>query len=279
MNRNAHYLTRYENFPRRWSPRALLRDVALRALSLSRRDTGSGVVRVFYCHYVFDDQVAEFERKILFLKEQGHFVSADTMNAILAGGSPADENFFHISFDDGFRNIVKNALPVLERHGVPSTFFVPSSIIGADSDTVADYCLRTTNYPRVIEVCSWDDLKRAADKGMTIGSHTRTHACFSEISANRDRLVDEIAGSKAEIEKKMGGPCQHISWPYGRVGDADEGSLEFVEKAGYATCFGAFRGQVRPGKTSPYRIPRHHFEPQWPESHFRYFALGGGEGA
>jgi hypothetical protein len=87
-------------------------------------------------------------------------------------------------------------------------------------------------------------------------------------------LDDEIGGSKKQIEEELGQECRYISWPYGRLSDADNESLKAVERAGYEACFGAYRGTVRPGETDLFSIPRHHFEVQWPVSHVLYFARG-----
>lgn len=271
------FLKNYSEFPHKASVRSLLRDCVIRGISPTKRWSRRPAVRLFYCHYVFDDQVEEFQRKILFLKSHGRFVTDNEIIEIVTTRREVNENIFHISFDDGFRNIIKNALPVLSKHQIPSTFFVPTAIIGADYSTVRDYCLNTTNYPRVIEIASWDDLKLASSHGMSIASHTRTHKRFSEISSDLSRLEEEIVGSKEELERNLGEPCRHISWPYGSIHDADEASLKFVRDAGYASCFGAYRGSVNPNETSPFYLPRHHFEPQWPRSHFTYFAKGGNE--
>src|SRR5262245_54987300 len=128
MAQKLDFLNNYSDFPVSLTPRSLLRDVTLRALSGLKGGISSPVMRLFFCHYVFDDQIGAFERKILFLKKHGRFVSADDIREIILKGVPAKENLFHISFDDGFRNIIRNAVPILEKYRVPSTFFVPSAI-------------------------------------------------------------------------------------------------------------------------------------------------------
>ena len=132
----------------------------------------------------------------------------------------------------------------------------------------------TTNYPSVIEIATWDDLEKACAAGLEIGSHTRTHVRLSEVSRSKAAIEDEIFGSKADLERRLGRDCHYISWPYGRTTDADAQSLQTVEKAGYRACFGAFRGRVIPKITDRFRIPRHHFEVQWPLSHVKCFAHG-----
>jgi peptidoglycan/xylan/chitin deacetylase (PgdA/CDA1 family) len=110
--------------------------------------------------------------------------------------------------------------------------------------------------------------------GYEIGSHTRTHARFSAISNSQLLLEDEILGSKRDLEAALNYECKYISWPYGRLVDADEESMKMVKRAGYRACFGAYRGTVEKGLTNVYSIPRHHFEVQWPIAHVKYFARG-----
>jgi peptidoglycan/xylan/chitin deacetylase (PgdA/CDA1 family) len=251
----------------------------LSTLGRLKRGMADRFVRCLYCHYVFDDQVADFERIILWLKSVGTFVDSAALIDMLTGVRPVDGRYFHLSFDDGFRNNFTNALPILRKHAVPAMFFVPSGLIGADWDRTRDYCLNVTHYRAVIEMMGWNDLEAILDAGYEVGSHTRTHARFSAISSDREHLEDEIRGSKHDLESRLRYRCRFISWPYGRVTDADNSSVDFTREAGYEACFGAFRGTVRPGTTDPYRIPRHHFEPQWPMAHVEYFARGNREAA
>ena len=247
--------------------RALARDGLLSAAGMLCQGLGDRFVRCLYCHYVFDDQRAAFERIITRLKAMGTFVDTQTVLAMLSGERPVDGRYFHLSLDDGFRNNLTNALPILRQQSVPAIFFVPSALIGSDYERTKDYCKNALHQPAAIEVMSWDDLKAILDAGYEIGSHTRSHARLSAISSDGKTLRDEIVGSKHDLETRLGYRCRYISWPYGRVVDADAVSLACVREAGYEGCFGAFRGSVVPDATDLYRIPRHHFEPQWPLAH------------
>jgi len=236
-------------------------------------------LRCLYCHYVFDEQTVLFERMLERLKTFGTFISTDRLISVLDGTTPLDQPYFHLSFDDGFRNNFLNALPVLQKLEIPATFFVPSAMIDASYEHVRNYCLTRVSLKTPIETLRWDDLKAIRDAGYEIGSHTRTHARFSEISSDSEKLRDEILGSKEDLERGLNQPCKYISWPYGRGRDADEKSLAFTSLAGYEACFSAIRGSVMPGKTNRFRIPRHHVEAHWPMSHVRYFASGSGDPA
>ena len=256
--------------------KSLARAAALSTLGNLTTAGRGPFLRLLYCHYVFDDQVRSFRAILKMLQEAGTFVDTDKCVSILTGGSPLDGRYFHLSFDDGFRNIFCNALPVLKELKVPAILFVPTALVGASWEEARQFSVERAGYGGVIEMVTWDDLLALKSWGFEVGSHTRTHARFTEMSGGR--LDDELRVSKGEIEENLGSDCKYISWPYGRQGDADEASLEATRRAGYAACFGAFRGSLGAGgRVDRYRIPRHHFEPQWPLSHVRYFANGGME--
>lgn len=254
--------------------RAFLRNSILSFSSVVNKGQGDAYLRCLYCHYVFDNQREDFEELIVKLKRIGHFVDTDECIEMLNGKKDIDKRYYHLSFDDGFKNNFTNAFPILIRHNVPAIFYVPSSLIGADWNIAENYCLNTTRYRAVIEMMSWKDLSDLLLEGYEIGSHTKTHARFSEISNSQELMADEILGSKKELETNLNYECKYISWPFGRLTDADTKSLKMVKDAGYAACFGAYRGTVEPDTTDIFSIPRHHFEVQWPVSHVEYFARG-----
>lgn len=257
--------------------RQWLRDNCITLLERMQRPTGGPFLRCLYCHYVFDDQTVAFERLLLCLQQKGQFVDTATCLRMARGEQPIDGCYFHLSFDDGFRNNYVNAVPILRRLRIPCLFFVPSSYLGGDYDAVRHYCTEATDYAGVIEMLRWSDLEQMLEDGFDIGSHTRTHARFSDISTSPERMRKEILGSKQELEHRLGYTCSTISWPYGTIDDADHQSLKMVKQSGYEACFGAFRGTVVAGKTNLFAIPRHHFEAQWPLVHVAYFAGGHGE--
>ncbi len=250
-----------------------LRHAALSAAALTNHRIESQFLRCLYLHYVFDDQCDAFRTLIERLQGIGTFVTTDEAVAMASGERPIDGRYFHLSFDDGFRNVYENAAPILHALGAPAIAFVPSQRIEIDYATARHYCIETTRYSDVIETNTWDELARLPELGVEVGSHTRTHARLSELDSQA-AYEDEIYGSKQDLEQKLGRECRYIAWPYGSLSDADPASLAAVREAGYRACFGAFRGTVRPGQTDLFAIPRHHLKPEWPLSHNLYFARG-----
>src|SRR5580658_4189276 len=109
--------------------RSIARDCILAACGLVSRPSNTPSLRVLYCHYVFDDQRQDFEAVVRYIQSIGEFIGIDAALDVLEGRRPMEHSLFHLSFDDGFKNVVTNALPILREHGVPATFFVPTGII------------------------------------------------------------------------------------------------------------------------------------------------------
>ncbi len=234
-------------------------------------------LRCIYCHYVFNDQINQFEKHIINLKKTGQFINTERLLRMLTGKETIKGRYYHLSFDDGFKNNLLNAIPILEKYNIPALFFIPTSIINAKYSVVKDYCIETTKYKNAIEMLTWDDIKLMIDKGFEIGSHTRNHINLNNISSDRNLMEKEILGSKLDIEKELKIKCDYISWPFGKITDIDSNSINFIKGSDYKACFGAFRGSVIKNNTDIFKIPRHHFEAHWPENHVNYFARGNKE--
>jgi peptidoglycan/xylan/chitin deacetylase (PgdA/CDA1 family) len=249
-------------------------------LSLSSRlhvAVDENFLRCLYCHYVFDDQVTDFRTLIDDLKSIGRFVDTATCIRMLEGEQEIDGKYFHLSFDDGFRNNFLNALPILLETDVPAIFFVTTTLVEAGLRETSRFCLETTEYRAPIEMLQWDDLREMVALGYEVGSHTMTHPRLSRVSGPGSLVEHEIVSSKLRIEDMIGIECKYLAWPYGKLSDINTQSLDIAARAGYQGCFSAFRGRIVPTRTDRYQIPRHHFEVQWPVSHVLYFARGNRE--
>jgi len=235
------------------------RSLALSFLAGVARSPKEPFLRALYFHGVPEEQAGNFASLLERLKFTGEFVSTQTFLSMLEGQTAIDGRYFHLSFDDGHRSLVKQVAPLLLRLRIPALMFVATGPVGVDGETV-----------------SWDDLKWLGSQGFEIGSHTRTHRNLASLASDGER-DSEIAGSKREIEARLDSTCRYFAWPYGRERDIDEASFAAISRAGYEACFSGFRGSVRPGKTDRFRVPRHHLEADWPWPHVRYFSSGHGE--
>jgi peptidoglycan/xylan/chitin deacetylase (PgdA/CDA1 family) len=161
-----------------------------------------------------------------------------------------------ITLDDGYADNVENALPILACHGFAATCYVASAGIG--SYNVWDAEKLQVRKP----VMTTAQLREWVDAGMEVGAHTRTHPHLVQVPAGQ--VGEEVRGSKADLEALTGREVQHFCYPYGEF---DEGVLEVVRKAGFASATTVRRARARP-EDDPYRLPRVQVREQDPLGRF-----------
>ncbi|WP_320535969.1 polysaccharide deacetylase family protein [Pseudarthrobacter sp. IC2-21] len=102
-----------------------------------------------------------------------------------------------MTFDDGWASQFNNALPVLNKYGVPATMYIYTQAING----VPDYMTQA-------------QIQAFADRGDEIASHTVTHADLTTLTPAQ--LDTELSQSKATLQQ-MFGPSAAIDFasPYG----------------------------------------------------------------
>lgn len=88
----------------------------------------------------------------------------------------------------------------------------------------------------------------------TIGSHTMSH-CRLTIMDEKS-LQYELGESKKVLEKHIGKPVEHLSYPYGWKTDVSAEAIVFAHKAGYKTALRSFGGPVRKQDKDLFNIKR-----------------------
>jgi glycosyltransferase involved in cell wall biosynthesis/peptidoglycan/xylan/chitin deacetylase (PgdA/CDA1 family) len=68
-----------------------------------------------------------FDAQMRFLRRELVPVDIDTVLGALRGEVDLPPGAVHVTFDDGYRDVAVHAAPVLRRHGIPATLFVPTS--------------------------------------------------------------------------------------------------------------------------------------------------------
>lgn len=147
-----------------------------------------------------------------------------------------------LTFDDGFRDFLYNALPVLDKVGFTATVFVVGGKLGGENDWEHDIEPR----PR-LELLEAEEVREVAERGMEIGAHSMTHPSLPGLEAGI--LEEEVAGSRRVLGELLGEPVEGFCYPYG---DLDEVAVEAVGRAGfsYACAVNPWHSQ------SAYAIPR-----------------------
>jgi peptidoglycan/xylan/chitin deacetylase (PgdA/CDA1 family) len=247
------------------SVRSRLRSAALDLLARRPREPSSGVRLVHY-HYVFNDEVEGFRRQLDYLTSAFEPVSLGEAAARLREARTTGRELV-VTFDDGFRNVVTNATPLLESAGVRACFYLTTELVSAPEEVVTRFCRERLHLPGAVEPLTWEDARELVERGHEVGSHTRSHPDLTQLDG--EQRDSELRGSKAELEQRLG-PVEHFSAPYGEAHRFSPAVSDAARSAGYATCATAQRG-VNRSADDLYALRRHHLVASWPVMHVRYF--------
>ena len=182
------------------------------AIRAGRRPAAPGV-RILFYHRVADarDELAvapaRFRAHMEALAAAGlRSVAVEELPRLISAG---DDGVVGLCFDDGYRDVAEHALPVLERLGFRATVFVATGVV--DGEATFSW------YRRQPPVLSWREIGELG-RGATLrfGAHTVTHP---DLRALYDRAArDEIEGSKAALEARIGRPAESFCYPAGLFG-------------------------------------------------------------
>jgi len=118
--------------------------------------------------------------------------------------------YFVITFDDGYKDVLENAKPILDRFGFRATVFL-----------IVDY-IGKTGY------LDWSDIEILKRAGWSFGSHTLTHPDL--LSLKKSEAERQIKQSKEALESKLQEPINFFSYPAGKF---NQEIIEIVQSAGY----------------------------------------------
>ena len=149
----------------------------------------------------------------------------------LAGAGPGRGRTVIITFDDAYRSVLELAKPILDRHGMRASVYVPTDWAGREEPMTWPGVDQWPGGPHEHELTcmTWDQLRGLEEAGWEVGSHTRSHPKLPQVEDDA-ALADELEGSRLVCEEELGRPCESIAYPYGAY---DERVVEAAGRAGY----------------------------------------------
>jgi peptidoglycan/xylan/chitin deacetylase (PgdA/CDA1 family) len=133
-----------------------------------------------------------------------------------------------ITFDDGYRNLLTVAAPVLARHGLPASIFIVTQWVDASAGNGGE---RRWLAEDDTSFLSWSDVRVLASfENLEVGSHTHTHAELPTVAPVA--AEDELRRSLDTIRSKVGADVMPLAYPKGRYADW---VVDLARETGY-TC-------------------------------------------
>jgi len=161
--------------------------------------------------------VAEFEKQIAYLAKHFRCVSLSTLLDDLARGE-VPPHTVAVTFDDGYRNNLTQALPVLSRYKVPATLFITSGLVGSKQMLWPEWAVCVLAQTRLSvllfagQEMTLDTVKSREASYRLIVSAFKTMPP-ENIQSAVDELIAAAGLTKAAIEgSKLGQIFRALSW-------------------------------------------------------------------
>jgi len=191
----------------------------------------------------------EFERQIRYLYEKGWH--SYTMSEGVAQKENLPEKSVIITFDDGYKDNLTNALPILKKYGFKATIYLVNDRHERDWSgyrKAKNEGAGLKDEPKLSD----DEVRALLDSGLIeIGAHTLTHANLKTLDAVGS--YREICGSKEQIEAEFQIACQSFAYPFGLY---DTKEVKIVAECGYTNAVTTEVGIADLNGCDPFKIPR-----------------------
>lgn len=162
-----------------------------------------------------------------------HAITLDELSDALDGKISLPPNPIVLTFDDGYRNFYENAFPLLKKYHMKAVQFVITQVLGIPA------------------YLTWDQIIEMDKSGLVeIGAHTRHHPNLPDLS--QKEIVDEIKGSKLDLEKRLKKPVHWFAYPYGSYSPF---IIQTVRDAGFKGAASTVYG-TNQSKDNLYLFPR-----------------------
>lgn len=188
-----------------------------------------------------------FEQQVRWLADNGFsFVHASA----LAQPQTLPPKPVCLTFDDGYRDNLEHADPVLARHGACATLYLVGDRSGgwsskkkahhADDELASEPKLSDEQVRALLATGRWE-----------LGGHTDTHENLPKL--DDDAAAEQIASSRKQFPAVFDTPAPSFAYPFGLFGPRD---AALTRAAGYTLAMRADGGLADPADWDPMAVPR-----------------------
>jgi peptidoglycan/xylan/chitin deacetylase (PgdA/CDA1 family)/SAM-dependent methyltransferase len=111
-----------------------------------------------------------------------------------------------LTFDDGYRDFLTAAMPVLRYYGFSATVFLVAEQIGG----VADW---DAGYGEAARLLSWQEVRALQAAGTEFGCHSAVHQPMTGMHLTD--LTEDTVRARALLEEGLATPVTTLAYPYG----------------------------------------------------------------
>jgi len=196
---------------------------------------------VIYYHHVLAEHRKQFTHQLDHLMRWTRPLCADLSEPMAPNG-----RYAIVTVDDGWKSFADNAVPELEARKIPVALFAISDRLGASVDGI--------EFDRLVTA---DELRALPERGVTIGSHTATHAVMTQVGTSD--ASRELRDSRTHLAEVLGRDVTMFCFPYGAYNDA---LIPLCREAGYERVFTCM---PEPAHPSEFVVGRVRVDPtDWP---------------
>jgi peptidoglycan/xylan/chitin deacetylase (PgdA/CDA1 family) len=246
-----------------------LQKLVLPVLMYHHIDSGAGIPAGDKIGHNLRVGPAIFEKQLEYITEKGYTtINSDDLYAFMEFGIQLPKNPILLTFDDGYKDNIEQALPILQKHKMIGDFGIVTGVVGTG------------------EYMTWQDHKTLLAAGNSISSHTVNH-CYLAINVSpstgtngpfADSPVDDTPGqkcpsftfggqlntgqirgelqqSKDDLEKNLGIKIHFLIYPFGKY---NAQVIKIAKEAGYSmatTVEPQADGEIHL-ETTPFQIHR-----------------------
>jgi len=182
----------------------------------------------------------EFEGHLAYLK-QNNYTVVDLASAIASvqQGTPLPEKAIAITFDDAWRDIYEQGLPLLKKYDYPFTVFVNTDPVDQNNR----YAM------------TWDMLRDLKKQGVTLANHTLDHDYLVRKPVYDEQwlndTLDNINTAQQRLTDELGPVPKWLAYPFGEYNDQlkralkDRGYIAFGQQSGGVAEFSDWQALPR----------------------------------
>ena len=188
-------------------------------------------IKLPYCiiiayHSIPDSETERFKKQMQILKRLTTPISIS-----YDGPFDSKTRYTIVTFDDAFKNVIRNALPEMTQLKIPFAIFIPAGCLSANPNWLEN----TGDADENETISSIDELSKLPAELVTYGSHTVNHPDL--ILVDYEKACFEIKESKTILESQLNRGIQYFAFPYGNY---NAKITEYCHEVGYMQVFTVF---------------------------------------